>query len=408
MRITLARSALSAANSFRVHASRLLIAAVAALGLAGAALATLTGEGRWLVATSLVFIAIALLTAGVAARAAWTASDQSARRAWAPIGLAFGAVALAELIGLLLRLGHGRANATVLAMLPYPLMLGAVLLTLLLVQRQVRVLQESVRHTEQRVAAEARARAEAEAASQAKSAFLATMSHELRTPLTAILGYSELLQFQAEQRSLPEFSADLREIENAGQQLLSMVNDVLDLARVEAGTLAVSPQRFDLPAFVADIGATAGAIAAARGNQLQIACPPDLGEVALDPLRLRQVIVHLLRNAGKFTENGTIELRVARREARAGAPAPGPQITLEVHDSGIGMTPEQLERLFQPFAQAHGGLARPYDGSGLGLALSQRLCVLMGGRIEASSAPGAGSTFTITLPVEMPQADWEG
>jgi signal transduction histidine kinase len=274
------------------------------------------------------------------------------------------------------------------------LIISAELLTLLLVVRHMSAMQESIRLVEERAAEEARARAAAESASEAKSAFLASMSHELRSPLTAILGYSELLQLQAEQRDMPGLRDDLRLIESSGHQLLSMVNNVLDLAKIESGALSVTAQRFDLAAFVGDLAIAAGPLAAERGNRLQVDCPPDIGAVELDPLRLRQLLMHLLHNAGKFTERGLIALRVE--------PHPADAIRITVADSGIGIDADLLGRLFQPFAQAHTGLDRQYDGSGLGLAISRRLCELMGGSIAVSSAPGQGSTFTVTLPRALP------
>lgn len=271
------------------------------------------------------------------------------------------------------------------------LIICAQALTVLLVARQVRAMRENVRLFEERAALAARAREAAEAASAAKSAFLATMSHELRTPLTAILGYSELLQLQAEQRGLSDFSADLAQIERSGQQLLHMVNNVLDLAKIESGTLPVTPQRFDLAAFIADTAIAAGPIAATHENMLQIECPPTIGEVTLDPLRLRQVIMHLLHNAGKFTQNGTITLRVARS---------ADELVIEVADTGIGLDEQRIASLFQPFAQGQAGMARTYGGSGLGLTICQRLCALMGGWIDVASQPGAGATFSVHLPTE--------
>jgi signal transduction histidine kinase len=272
------------------------------------------------------------------------------------------------------------------------MIIGAELLTALLVARQITAMQENMRLFKERAELEAQARESAEAASHAKSAFLATMSHELRTPLTAILGYSELLQLQAEQRGVADFGADLRQIERSGHQLLSMVNNVLDLAKIESGALSVTAQRFDLAAFIADLEVAAASLAGDRGNRLLIDCPPDLGQVDLDPQRLRQLLMHLLHNAAKFTERGAITLRAERPQAFPD------QILITVSDTGIGMSAEQLARLFQPFSQIDSGLDRQYGGSGLGLTISRRLAELMGGRIEISSVPGAGSTFTVRLP----------
>jgi signal transduction histidine kinase len=292
------------------------------------------------------------------------------------------------------------------------LIIGAVMLTTLLVVRQVLAMHENMQLLEERAALAAQAQQAAEAANRAHSSFLSVMSHELRTPLTSILGYSELLMLQAEQRQIDDLVPDLREIERAGHQLLGMINNVLDLVKIEAGTLSLDPQPFDLVTFIDDIALATTSLVTANGNQFQIECPSDIGGLLLDPLRLRQILMQLLSNAAKFTHNGSVRLRVSRQDqppttdgnqaladSRAALVAGPASIIFEIQDSGIGISPEQLDQLFQPFAQLHTGMARQYGGSGLGLAIAQRLCQLLGGRLSVTSAPGAGSTFSVHLPV---------
>ncbi len=234
-----------------------------------------------------------------------------------------------------------------------------------------------------------KARREAEAANSAKSQFLASMSHELRTPLNAIIGYSEMLEEDAIEREQPESVADLQKIRAAGKHLLALINDVLDLSKIEAGKLDLYLETFDLRQAVTEVATTVEPLIARNRNRLVVECAPDLGTVHSDLTRVRQVLLNLLSNASKFTEGGTITLAAERTAAH---------IVFRVSDSGIGMTPEQMTRLFEPFSQAETSTSKKYGGTGLGLAITRRFCELMGGEISVASEPGKGSTFTVRLP----------
>jgi hypothetical protein len=233
-----------------------------------------------------------------------------------------------------------------------------------------------------------------EVANQHKSAFLASMSHELRTPLNAIIGYSEMLQEEATDLGQAGLVPDLGKINTAGKHLLELINTVLDLSKIEAGKMDLYLERFPVAALVEEIGALIRPLAERRGNRFAVSCSPDVGEMHADQTKVRQVLFNLLSNACKFTERGTVSLA-----ARPGAGAPS--MIFEVADTGIGMTAEQIGRLFQDFSQADASTARRYGGTGLGLALSRRLCRMMNGDIAVRSEPGRGSTFTVRLPLEV-------
>ena len=233
-----------------------------------------------------------------------------------------------------------------------------------------------------------------EATDRAKTQFLASVSHELRTPLNAIIGYSELLREEAEDQKLPGFTGDLDKIRGAGRHLLSLINDVLDLSKIEAGRVEIVPAPFPLRRAIDEVTATVEPLVARRGNRLVLLGLERLGEMHSDETRIRQVLFNLLSNATKFTEHGTITLDVAREDG---------WMVFAVTDTGIGMTPEQAGRLFEAFVQADASIAARYGGTGLGLAISRKLCRLMGGDIAVASEPGKGSTFTVRLPVTAPE-----
>lgn len=247
----------------------------------------------------------------------------------------------------------------------------------------------------------------AESASRAKSQFLANMSHELRTPLNAIIGYGEMLEEDARKAGDESVVADLGKINAAGRHLLSLINDILDLSKVEAGRMDLSVSRFSVAKLAQEVASTIAPLAEKAGNALQVNCPESAGEMESDEVKVRQVLFNLLTNAAKFTQDGRIELAV-RRESRDG----GECLVFRVSDSGIGISAEQMNNLFQPFTQAAPDISRRYGGTGLGLAISRRYCELLGGKIDAESEPGAGSVFTVRLPaaigsVEDPDAKSE-
>ncbi len=234
------------------------------------------------------------------------------------------------------------------------------------------------------------AKDEAETASRAKSEFLANMSHELRTPLNAIIGYSEMLLEDAEADGAKEQAEDLRKVRRSGRHLLGLINDILDISKIEAGKLELSFDDVELDEFVAEVEAIAVPLMENNSNRFEIDAPRHLGRLECDEQRLRQILLNLLSNAAKFTEAGVVGLTV-QREGDG-------WVRFEVRDSGIGMSAEQAAAIFEPFGQANSSIAKKYGGTGLGLAISHRFAEMMGGTITVDSELGAGSRFTLTLP----------
>jgi signal transduction histidine kinase len=312
--------------------------------------------------------------------------------------------------------------------------------------RSLRKAKEEIetKNAELRAAKEA-----ADAANKAKSRFLANMSHELRTPLNAIIGYSEMLAEEAVDLGQQDFVPDLKKIHGAGKHLLSLISDVLDLSKIEAGKMTLFIEEFDVPKLVQEVAATVQPLMARNANRFEVECPADLGRMKADQTKVRQTLFNLLSNAAKFTDKGTIRLAVQRTPAtsspsplngeRAGVrgenvadapssrtaapphPSPLPPLrggegatlsaprdarpsilAFTVTDTGIGMTPEQVARLFQAFEQADHSTSKKYGGTGLGLVLSRTFCRMMGGDLTVESAPGRGTTFTARLPAETP------
>jgi PAS domain S-box-containing protein len=238
-----------------------------------------------------------------------------------------------------------------------------------------------------------KAKESAESASQAKSDFLASMSHELRTPLNAIIGYSEMLEEEAQDLNLEPFTSDLPKIHGAGKHLLSLINDVLDLSKIEAGKMELFNETFEVAPMIEAVVNTIQPLAAKTGNQLVVECGPNLGMMTADLTKIRQSLFNLLSNASKFTANGHIRLHVSRyREGK------DDWIQFRVVDTGIGIPEDKLESVFDPFSQVDKGRSRKYGGTGLGLAITKRFCLMMGGDITVESQPGRGSDFRIVIP----------
>ena len=236
----------------------------------------------------------------------------------------------------------------------------------------------------------------AEEANRAKSAFLANMSHELRTPLNAIIGYSEMLQEEAADLGQEGLTPDLQKIQAAGKHLLALINDILDLSKIEAGRMDLFLETFDVALMIQDAAMTIQPLVEKNSNTLAIHCADDLGTMRADLTKVRQSLFNLLSNACKFTAQGTITLAVSRETVDEAV-----WLTFRVADTGIGMTPEQMGKLFQAFVQADASTTRQYGGTGLGLTITQRFCQMMGGDITVESALGQGSTFTIRLPAAV-------
>ena len=228
-------------------------------------------------------------------------------------------------------------------------------------------------------------------ASQHKSQFLANMSHELRTPLNAIIGVTEMLREDAE--AAKQDLEPLDRVLGAGRHLLALINDILDLSKIEAGRMELNLETFPLAPLIGDVVKTIEPLAAKNGNRVAVQCDDTVRMMRADQMRLRQALLNLMSNANKFTERGAITIDACEQKENG-----RDWITLAVADTGIGMTPEQMDKLFQEFSQADASTTRKYGGTGLGLAISKRFCQMMGGDITVESEPGKGSTFTIRLP----------
>ena len=263
---------------------------------------------------------------------------------------------------------------------------------ILSIERYVTQLATAIRNA--RLFEESRqARAAAEQANAAKSRFLATMNHELRTPMNAIIGYAEMLEEDAAELGMERFVDDLRKIRSAGRHLLGLINGVLDLAKIEAGRMELDPEPVDVDELLGEVASAAEALMRKNENRFETVREGRLGEATLDVTKVRQTLLNLLGNAAKFTSSGSVTL-AAEREERVD----GPWLRFRVSDTGIGMTTDQLGRLFQPFSQADASTTRRYGGTGLGLAISRSFVEMMGGTVAVTSEPERGSTFTVELP----------
>ena len=235
-------------------------------------------------------------------------------------------------------------------------------------------------------------REQAQNASKAKSDFLANMSHELRTPLNAILGYSEMLMEEAEDDELESYAADLAKIQSSGEHLLTLINDILDLSKIEAGKMDLHIEEFEFVKHLAQIEATAKPLVEKNGNKFILENNATFEKLKNDQTKLRQILFNMLSNAAKFTKEGSVTLSINTIEK---------DVRFAVTDTGIGMNEEQLGKVFDEFTQAEASTAKDYGGTGLGLPISKKMTEMMGGKMEVESEEGKGTTFSITIPIEV-------
>jgi signal transduction histidine kinase/CheY-like chemotaxis protein len=263
-------------------------------------------------------------------------------------------------------------------------------------QTRTRELEEEISHREQAQEELLKAKYVAEEASRAKSTFLANMSHELRTPLNAIIGYSEMLEEEAQDSATIKTVQDLQKIRSAGKHLLALINDVLDLSKIEAGKMSLHLETFDVSGMIEEIVTTLQPAVEKNSNTLRVHLAEEVGMMRADITKVRQILFNLLSNACKFTDHGTIAVDVDRSTEEGQN-----WLRFRVTDTGIGISAKHRENLFQEFAQADTSIARKYGGTGLGLAITHRFVQLMKGHIEVESQPGQGSTFTVHVPAQV-------